>query len=362
MYRNTERDRMSPVRYILPLLAALSTPAFASSADLIAPLGKTVAGPRTEIMVLGTPHLAAWPKDYAPSKLTPLLDRLAAFKPDIITIESLSGEDCDRLARYPARYPNVWDQYRWDTTPARKATGLDVPDAMAAAEKALASPTRTPAERRRLAALFSAANDRTSALVQWLHLPTPERRPGDGLDDVLVDALTKRAAAMNENYQIAAVLAVRLGMDRVYPTDDHSADSITADLGPHFEKALMGIWEEANKKTPWMKDFSGNPPSDGDILKHYRTVNSPKYLNASIEGDFGAALKDPSPAHWGRHYVAWWETRNLRMVANMRSAFGNRPGARVLSIVGSSHKPYFDAYLSMMHDVKVLDTPRFLKH
>lgn len=352
---------MSPARYVLPLLAALSAPAFASSAPLVAPLGKTIAGPRTEVMVLATPHLASWPNDYAPARLTPLLDRLASFRPDIITIEALSGEECETLSRYPAFYPGVWDQYCWDTDAARKATGLSVPEAMAAVEKALASPSRTPSERRHLAALFSAANDRTSALVQWLSLPTPERRTGDGLDDALVDALTKRAVALNENYQIAAVLAARLGMDRVYPTDDHTSDSITADLGPDFEKALMGIWEAANKRTPWMKDFSGNPPKDGDILKHYRTVNSTRYLKASIEGDFGAALKDPSDAHWGRHYVAWWETRNLRMVANIRSAIGNRPGARVLSIVGSSHKAYFDAYLGMMHDVKVLETAPFLK-
>lgn len=352
---------MSPVRFLLPLLAALSTSVSASSGPLIAPLNKGVAGPRTQVMVLGTPHLSGWPKDYAPSKLAPLLDRLARFKPDIITIEALSGEECDALARYPALYPGVWDQYCWDTEPARKATGLGVPEAMAAVEKALTSPTRTPAERRRLAALFSAANDRTSALVQWLHLPTPERHAGDGLDDALVDALTKRTAALNENYQIAAPLAVRLGLDRVYPTDDHTSDSITVALGPDFEKALMGIWEASNKKTPWMREFSGNPPVDGDILKHYRTVNSPAYLNAAISGDFGAALGDSSEAHWGRHYVAWWETRNLRMVANIRSAFGNRPGARVLTIVGSSHKPYFDAYLGMMHDVTVLDTARALK-
>jgi hypothetical protein len=40
-------------------------------------------------------------------------------------------------------------------------------------------------------------------------------------------------------------------------------------------------------------------------------------------------------ALYGRQYVAWWETRNLRMVANIRVAFGNHPGARVLNIVGS---------------------------
>ena len=77
--------------------------------------------------------------------------------------------------------------------------------------------------------------------------------------------------------------------------------------------------------------------------------------------DFAAALKEPSENHDGRRYVAWWETRNLRMVSNIRAAFARAPGAHVLAIVGASHKPYFDAYLGMMHDVEVVDTSRWLQ-
>ena len=49
------------------------------------------------------------------------------------------------------------------------------------------------------------------------------------------------------------------------------------------------------------------------------------------------------------------------MVANIRTAFGNRPGARVLNIVGASHKPYYDAYLDMMSDVKLIDAETIIK-
>jgi len=354
---------MTAFRSLFLALTAVATPALADSGKLIAPLGKGTFGAPTEVMVLGTPHLAAWPKDFDPKSLIPLLDRLASFRPDIITIEALSGRDCDQLKRYAATIPNAWEQYCWDTEAARKATGLDVPEALAAVDKTLAFWPAAPshADRRHLAALFSAANDRTSALVQWLRLPAAERRAGDGLDAALVEMLDKRAVAVNENYQIAAVLAARLGQERVYPTDDHSADSITGGLGEDFEKAMMDIWTSANAQADWLKDFASKPPADGDILGYYRATNGPRYLKTAITVDFGAALKDQSAGKWGRQYVAWWETRNLRMIANIRAAFGNRPGARVLSIVGSSHKPYFDAYLGLMHDVRVQDTERFLK-
>ena len=51
----------------------------------------------------------------------------------------------------------------------------------------------------------------------------------------------------------------------------------------------------------------------------------------------------------------------MRMVANIRSAFANQPGAKVLSVVGSSHKPYFDAYLNLMHEVQLVDAVKLLK-
>jgi hypothetical protein len=89
-------------------------------------------------------------------------------------------------------------------------------------------------------------------------------------------------------------------------------------------------------------------------------VNEPATQHALINADMAAALKQETPELYGRQYVAWWETRNLRMVANIRAAFGNYPGARVLNIVGASHKPYYDAYLNMMHEVKLVDAEAVL--
>src|SRR5690606_4436653 len=103
----------------------------------------------------------------------------------------------------------------------------------------------TAAQRRRLAATFLAAGDPTSALVQWLHLPEAERRAGDGLDDVLVQALRRRAASSNENTVIGAALAVRLGLQRVHPVDDHTGDNLRIEDERGFETAIRGAWDSA---------------------------------------------------------------------------------------------------------------------
>lgn len=326
-------------------------------------LRSTIAGPPTQVMVLGTAHLSEISTGYKVEYLEPLLDRLAQYRPDIITIESLSGPDCDVLVRYKAVDPGVAEEYCADPTAAQKTAGLDVPAAEAEVAATLkawpAAPN--PVDRRHLAALFLAANDRSSATVQWLRLPIDERRPGDGIDDGLAAILEKTSTSTNENIRIGAVLAARLGLERVFAVDDHSADSIIASLGPHYEKAIQQVW---NGPYPFIIDYKAKLEairSAADLLAVYRFMNDPRTNRSAIASDMEPALRQVTPELYGRQYVAWWETRNLRMVANILAASANRPGARVLSVVGATHKAYFETYLDMMSDVQLIDTKTVLK-
>lgn len=324
-----------------------------------------IAGPLSQVLVLGSPHLSGLPANFRPELLEPLLDRLAAFKPQVITIEALSGQDCEMLQRHPALYGGAYDNYCRGTAEAQKATGLSVPEALAAIDKTLANwpASPIPSDRRRLASLFLAANDRPSAQVQWLRLAPAERRPGDGLDVELVKILERKGAKLNENYEVASKLAARLGLERVYPTDDHSADAIVANADEAFGEALGQIRKSEIARTN-RSEYERHIAalSDGNaVLDFYRYMNAPTTHQALIAADFGAAARHETPGLYGRQYLAWWETRNLRMIANIRAAFGNRPGARVLAVVGASHKPYFDAYLQMMQDVVLVDAEEVLK-
>lgn len=356
---------MKPFLLLATILAAspiAAMPAFAKS-PAITDWNKDLGGPPTQVMVLGSTHLSGLPKAFDRARFEPLLDRLGAFKPDIIVIEALSGPDCDMLARYDALYPGTAERFCGKADAARKATGLDVPAATAEVKKTLdawpAAPV--PADRRRLASLFLAANDRASALVQWLRLPEGERHAGDGLDAALVEELNERKSRMNENFVIGATLAARLGPERVYPVDDHGVDWVTATLGTDFEKAITGIWKVSSERFADYRKKLGGPAPGQSMTDYYRFLNGPVSLKANVDADFGAAIKDDVPPYYGRQYVAWWEARNLRMVANIRASFGNRPGARVLAIVGLAHKPYYDAYLGMMHEVKLVDPLKILK-
>lgn len=208
-----------------------------------------------------------------------------------------------------------------------------MPQATAEAEKLLAAWPAAPssAQRRRLAAVFLAGGEEASAVVQWLRLPATERRAGDGLDAALVARLHKLEVRPNESVMIAAQLAARLGHERVYAMDDQTAGRPYADrkaAGAAIEKAWDNPANARRKKEDEILD-RGVGSAEG-LLAMYRAYNSPAHVAASFEIDFGAAMNEPSPQRFGRGYVGYWETRNLRMAANIRDVVGVMPGTRLL--------------------------------
>ncbi len=340
-------------------LLALALP-LAAQAQVNLKLDHGMTGPRAQVLVLGTVHLSELPEGFDPARLQGVIDKLAAFKPEVITIEALTGEECDLAARHPTRYGS---DYCPSTEAARKSTGLEVPAAIAEAEKLLADwpAAPTPAQRRHLASRLLAANDRASAYAQWLQLPEAERKAGDGLDAPLVELLAQIATRRNENYMIAARLAARLGLPRVYATDNHTGDNVRVKDEEAFGRDVQAAWkagraglDELEKKTATLKQAN-------DLLPLYRYVNEPGYqqttADVNVKATLGAKSRDGYPQMW----VAGWEIRNLRMVANIRETFRERPGARVLTLVGASHKPWFDHWLGQMQGVDMVDALAVLK-
>jgi len=350
------------------LLAATLSAAYArDTAGVFDPsrLKGPAHGRPNEVMVLGSAHLSHLPKSFDPATLPDLRARLASWRPQIIAIEALSGPQCAFMRQYPDRYKDTIGSYCRDPAPARAATGLDVPAAVAEAERLLANwpANPTPAQRRRLAALFLASGERASALVQWLRLPQAERHAGDGIDAQLIALLDEQRTRHDESIQIAAVLAAELGLERVVAMDDHTADS----ADPHQKEAGEAITKAWKNPacTKFLKvnaDLDAKFATAADMLSMYRGLNDPAMARLGFDCDFSSTLEEPSPEGYGRGYVGYWETRNLRMAANIREAIELAPpGSRTLVVVGAEHKWYLEAYLNQMHDVHIVDVAPLLR-
>lgn len=326
-------------------------------------------GQQNEVMVLGTAHLAQLPSTFLPASLDVLKDRLFAWKPRIVAIESMSGVQCDMMRRYPQRYDGTIQRFcTWDPAPARAATGLDVPGATVEMDRLLANWPAEPtsSQRRRLAAIFLAAGEPISALVQWLRLPQAERRAGDALDATLVEALDKRRfgrGPRGEDTLIAAPLAAALGLDRVVSMDDHSLSDVPPPQQDGYDEAIAAAWNNpANtERQRTYKRLLADVNSAESVMSLYRAVNDPSHAMVVYTADFGAAINETSSQQFGRGYVSYWEIRNLRMASNIREAIGNQPGNRTLVIVGWSHKGYLEAYLNQMHDVRIVSSDQVLR-
>jgi len=364
-------DRMFPRFASLLFLAVCSSSALANDTayrPAFHPdqLKGPPAGRPNEVLVLGSPHLSSLPETFTPAMLEPLLQRLEAWRPTAIAVENLSGLQCDFMRRNPARYADSVADYCVDPAPAQAATGLDVPSANVEMERLLADWPKAPtaAQRRRLAAVFLAAGESSSAVVQWLRLPSEERRASDSLTPELVQFLDTRMARRNEAGLVAGVLAARLGLERLWAVDDHTADSPTPESQQKaYAAAIRGAWDNSFAKARRAADerLEANLAQPDGLLAMYRAYNAPEAAMLAFNSDFGATLVEPSPEGFGRNYVGYWETRNLRMVANMRDVLGQHPGTRMLTIVGASHKGYYEAYLNQMHDVQLVSADAVLR-
>ncbi len=259
----------------------------------------------------------------------------------------------------PERYADAIDSYCFDRLCRQVVTGLTVPAANAKVEAMLADwpANPSPGMRRELAATFLAAGEPGSAVVQWLRLSETEQTADDALTKQLVDLLVERAGRKNETYSVAARIAAQSGLERLWSVDDQSTFMGPEPDSDAFGSAIMAAWDNQATLTQTAEANSlvaGLDEPDG-LLAMYRAYNAPAYAEVKYQSDFGAALTEPSAEGYGRRYVAYWETRNLRMIANMREVLGRQPGTRMLTIVGASHKGYYEAYLRLMRDVELID-------
>jgi hypothetical protein len=325
-----------------------------------------VAGPLTRVLVLGVPHLAGAPDDFDPAVLEPLLQRLEAYAPDVIAVESLSGESLFTMQAYEAVYPGVARMFGARTlalaSEARQHAGLaSLPDADAAARAALGELGQepTPEARRRLALLLLASGEPDSALVQWWRIPTTQRVAADDFPQALVEALDRIGAARNESRQIAARLAARRSLERVHAMDDHSAVDALLPLLQVLGDALQadaGIAERlAHPDFVRLATAAERLDTPERAMATFRELNSPRSGVLDAFSQWLVMLDRKLPQDAGRVRMAEWEARNLRMAANVREASASAPGGRVLVIVGSAHKPWLDAYLGLMTDMRVVD-------
>jgi hypothetical protein len=354
---------------IVLLLAVCSRTTLAQQQDADAsPIAASVPdSAATKVFVLGTPHLSGAADRFEPAMVDSLIALLNAFGPDAVAVENLSGRQVAAMERWGGRHDRVVQQFAgaflyhgrqvqsqtgWSWTAANQRA--DSLLALARSSDALASDTRLS-----LVQSLTAAYRFPNAVLQWRHLSPDARAAQVTLPDTTAAALTDRLTAANETYSIGVRLAHRRGQQRLYPIDHHGSKDLLLEIYRPLQKsAVVDSMRTAFKRNPVLRRADSLERAglrDGSLLRMYRHRNSDVVAQTDVRLQWRPWLRANLPDDIGRTRLALWETRNLHMVGHIRRVTAQHPGGRVLVIVGSSHKPFFDAYLRQMMGVQVVE-------
>lgn len=347
----------------------------AGGAAVATPLAAPIAADqRSEILVLGTVHLRGGGDQVTPAVLDSVDRLLTGFAPDLIAVEALPPEEIARLESVGAAgdpsAAELLQAFTGRLLPharlAQTHLGLSRRAALAAADSLIANHrSGTMAEHQRVAELFLAGYDLPDA---WLHWSLAREAAGStdpGVPTAIAEYLDGGLRGADERITIGVRLAKELGLSRIESVDDHIDDEIglATGLNEALGAELDGHPEiEALEASGVFADRLPGALATGDLLALYREINAPEQLAADVAGQWHLFYRTRLPSGRDRSRAALWEARNLNIASRLRQAMALRAGDRALVIIGAAHKPFLDAYLGMMMDVRVrhlaeLDVP-----
>ena len=323
---------------------------------------------KTRILVLGTPHLKELGSRFKPHLLDNLLSVLKGFAPKIIAVESIPPDVLDHMVQTKAFMPVV-ENLAHD----RVAVGQQV-----AATLSISSEDAKDKARRMLAQMecdqgqglkaasipyLLASYDDLTAALHWSYL-----KQGDtnqiSITAETVYYLDQLVKSPNERSSIGIRIARELGIEKIEYIDDHQDKDMFLSILPQLEGELNDndeycrgdynvFYGEARHK------FIAAAEA-GELLSHYRYINSDAYSSRDIEEQWGLWFRTNLNSGLDRARVALWEVRNLNMASHIRRVTAMSPGANALVVVGAAHKPFLDCYLRQMLDIEVVDLESLL--
>lgn len=344
----------------------------AGSSDAISRLkALQPASSRTRVLVMATFHLRHIADSLTPAMLDGLIERLERFRPDSICIETLPGPRvqelelrkdagpiyADVLEGFASRHLTMGKRAldALGTTP--QAAVRKVRELLASA-RALGPGKMTPPQRTRLALWMLAAYDPDSAALQWSYLTEEERKAQKEIPAALAGEIDDALTMANEVPAIAVRLARRLGLEKLDPVDDFE------DLEGFTE--IEARLEEDMKNSPMLASVSKSPVYTesaarleecvrrGDLLPQFTLLNSAAFAEADVDAQWGVFLRTHFASGSDRGRLGLWENRNLKIAARIRAVAALHPGGRVLVIYGAAHRPFIEACLSSMADIRIV--------
>jgi hypothetical protein len=317
---------------------------------------------KTKVMILATPHLAKYQGSFRPSALDSLITLFRYWQPALIGIESQAPKTIAFQEQEGHDYTAVIQQFAPDIIRlghlAQSQLGIGGNVARVKADSLLLEiEDGYDVDEGSLILHLLAAYDYYSALLQWAYLSKTQQADTYIPTDIKTH-LDKSLLSLNEINSIGIRIAMDSRIERMYQIDDH----MDKDLFQDFSDQLMDDIQVTNAFDEFMRDplykeseaklqqgFMTN-----NLLPYYRYINSPGYLQQDYETQWMMFFKTKLSSGHDLSRIALWEARNMRIAANIREMTAMMPGYKALIIIGASHKPFLDKYLSNFIDIEVV--------
>lgn len=364
------------IRYGLSLLFVLSVLLASGCAGpgngktLTTPVAQSGLGPylypdfQSEVLVLGTMHLAAYNEQLTTAHLVSVLDALEHYAPSRIGVELLPADELALLREHAAHDPAAAELLGMfgkrivtlgDTM--QKALQLSRTQANQHARSMLPdAATLSADDRALLVGLLLAAYEYPSALLQWSYLPESLREDDSRWPAHVREQLRKALASANEVSTLAVPLARRLGLQQIHAIDSQYEGIRTlaaprAALEDLFSDPRRSEWRTA-ERVRGDENLRQNAFAAGDLLPLYQWLNSHEYMTWDVE-QWRWLFETRHASGLDRFRYAMWELRNQRIATNIVDAAASTRPERLVVIIGSAHKAALDESLSQLLSVRL---------
>lgn len=326
---------------------------------------------KTNIMILGTPHLESLGAQFKSSLLDRLLSVLEQFKPDLVGIESIHPSLLEDMERRRDKFGDVIDKFAKLRLEyghiMQKKLGITRKKAEDTIHSLFLEIRKEPEDferRSKLVQYLLASYDDISALIQWSYLPESFRLKYKDLPTNILTHMNNQLTSANEIISVGVTLAKRLHLEQVIHIDDHHDKDIFQEIAPQLIAELENNSEYLSvQKDSFYRDSQQQlqqAVKNGDLLPYYAYINSLEYVAKDMELQWNLWFRTKLQSGLDRSRMALWEVRNLNIASHIRRATVMHPGKRMIVIIGVGHKPFLEAYLSQMVDIKVVQLKDFL--
>lgn len=336
--------------------------------------GLTRETKKTEVMILGCPNFKTLQK-YIESKLfDSLFLVIKSFSPNQIGIQSLTPNYMRFLLSANSNLHNLnkgeINNFINLGLVTQKKLKVDFEVASKTADSLLKQINLSNASevyslREKIILNQVASFNFYSAALQWSYLKNDDKKKTSIIPNKIREELEKILSSPDEINLIGIKLARQIGLQQLIPVDDQQDKDIYSEIMPSLMKEIIddSLYLKAANSDVYKKtdELFKQSFQNKNLLPYFLYINSREYAIKDAEAQWGVFYKLNLESGLDRTRAALWEVRNLNIASNIRRATSLNPGSKLLVIVDPSHKPFLEAYLSSLGDIKIVQLSNLFK-